>query len=141
VGTSGEKCKLLTNHYRLENIPDITIYQYAIDLTIDGFPVEKKIFAKTSREILSSVEVQSLLGSAKETIIFDGVSLLYLTYSFYQEELWLGAERESPILRSRFNVGKAKLPFVSKMPPRSPLGLSNNILLRELRLLPLSLKQ
>lgn len=74
VGTVGQRFRLLANHFRLGDIPDITIYQYAIEMVIDGFPVEKKIPAKFSREILSADPVQHMLGAAKNTFVFDGLS-------------------------------------------------------------------
>ena len=74
VGTAGQKCRLLANHYRLDNIPDVVIYQYAIDLAIDGFPLDRKIPAKIARDIFSSTQVQRMLGAAKDTFVFDGTS-------------------------------------------------------------------
>ena len=73
-GTTGQRCHLLANHYRLESIPDVVIYQYAIDLTIDGFPLDRKIPAKVARDILTSVQIQHMLGAAKDTFVFDGTS-------------------------------------------------------------------
>ena len=72
VGSAGAKCRLLTNHYRLDNVPDIVIYQYAIDMLIEGLPIDKRIPPKVAREILKSVEVQSMLKDAKDTFVFDG---------------------------------------------------------------------
>lgn len=70
----GQKIRVRTNHYRLENIPDIRIYQYAIEIHIDGFPAERKIPIKLAREILDYAEVQHHLGAATNTFVYDGPS-------------------------------------------------------------------
>jgi len=56
----------------LDNIPDHTIYQYAIDLAIDGLPPNRKIPKKVGRDIVSSGQVQHMLGAARDTFVFDG---------------------------------------------------------------------
>jgi hypothetical protein len=60
----------------LSDIPDITIYQYAIELVIDGFPVERKIPRKLGKEILKAVQIQHFLGAGKDTFVFDGIFFL-----------------------------------------------------------------
>jgi hypothetical protein len=70
----GQTIRLLTNHYRLSEIPNITIFQYAVELVIDGFPVDRKIPFKLARAIISSKEVGDCLGSAKTTFVYDGSS-------------------------------------------------------------------
>jgi hypothetical protein len=83
VGSSGPTCRLYANHYRLGTIPDITIYQYSVEISIDGFPIERKIPPRIAREIVSSHEVQEKLGPARSTFVFDGNFPLssHLTFS------------------------------------------------------------
>jgi hypothetical protein len=58
----------------LEHIPDTEIYQYAIEIVIDGFPGERKIPVKVAREIVDSTQIQNLLGAATDTFVYDGPS-------------------------------------------------------------------
>jgi hypothetical protein len=75
VGWVGKKCRLISNHYRLSDIPDTKIYQYAIDMVIEGAPAGLRIPAKLARELMSAVQVQLLLKTGKDTFVYDGISL------------------------------------------------------------------
>jgi len=72
VGSTGKKCRLISNHYRLSDIPDTKIYQYAIDIVIEGAPARLRIPTKLARELMSAVQVQLLLKAGKDTFVYDG---------------------------------------------------------------------
>ena len=79
IGSIGKKCRLMSNHFRLSDIPDTKIYQYAIDIIIEGVPVGMRIPTKLARELMSSVQVQLLLKAAKDTFVYDGISEIFLS--------------------------------------------------------------
>jgi hypothetical protein len=58
----------------LNDIPDIKIYQYAIDivLKVNDVATTQKLPIKALREIFAAEDVQKKLGSASQTFIFDG---------------------------------------------------------------------
>jgi hypothetical protein len=62
----------------LSDIPDIKIYQYAIEIVRKNGDVvdTKKLPVKAVREIFAKKDVVANLGSAPETFIFDGMFLL-----------------------------------------------------------------
>jgi hypothetical protein len=69
----GKPMTLLTNHYKIDNIPDISIYQYSIDIIADGLPADRKLPIKVCRDIMQSGEVQHLLGAGTDTFVYDGI--------------------------------------------------------------------
>jgi hypothetical protein len=72
IGSAGQGCRLLTNHYRLSKIPEVVIYQYAIEIIIENLAAGRKISARIAREIATSDEVQERLGAGKDSFVFDG---------------------------------------------------------------------
>ena len=68
-------------------IPPTTIYEYAIEIRVKGEPLERKLKPEQAKEILNSDEVKYGLGAARDTFVYDRISLFYLTNSFQDANL------------------------------------------------------
>jgi hypothetical protein len=76
---------LLTNHYEINKIPDISIYQYAIGIIADGLPADRRLPIKVCRDIMQSAQVQQLLEPGQNTFVYDGILSPHLTNVFRKE--------------------------------------------------------
>lgn len=52
IGSVGKKCHLLSNHFRLSDIPDTKIYQYAIDIVIEVAPAVTNHLAEIRNPVI-----------------------------------------------------------------------------------------
>ncbi|EEB07533.1 hypothetical protein SJAG_02621 [Schizosaccharomyces japonicus yFS275] len=71
-GTIGRPITLLSNFYRIENLPNDTIYQYHVVIG-DGTRVPRKLVNK----IWNSEDVKKFLKKSWKNCVFDGRSLLF----------------------------------------------------------------
>lgn len=75
-GSYGTPFRATTNHFRISSIPDLTIYQYKIEVLIKNGKQATMFTPKQARELLESPEINHYLGQVKDTFIYDRKSHL-----------------------------------------------------------------
>ena len=92
----------MANHYRLKKLPEITIYQYAFSIVVQGLKPDRRIPIRLGRCIMASEEVEKALGAAKKGFVCDGTNLFFPLAMSCQ--LSNPAPISDPVLRISFHL-------------------------------------
>lgn len=110
----------------MTDIPALKVYQYAVEIHIEGFPEERRIPMKTARAIASTPDLLGHLGTAQKTFIYDGIHLMITHLIAGRSLAW--SKDLIPNFEAEVTRGKRKAKFVLKQTTTISLGVIKQFL-------------